>query len=306
MSSAQPIRYYDRRSGELVTEPVYAARLLFWSYDSRIGRLTGQFLLRQPLLSRCYGWLNKRAWSRRRIVPFARAMGVNLDECRRPLTDYASFNEFFVREIDLVRRPIHPDPFACIAPADGRILVLPVLEPERSSFVIKGGRFTLRDFLANGELTRRFAGGAMAIVRLHLADYHHFHFPVAGVPRPSQLIPGRLHAVGPYARRWPVPFFSENRRMLTLIAAGRFGLVGMSEIGACTVGSIRQAFVAGVPAARGAHKGYFELGGSTVVLLFEAGTIEFDPDLRARSAQGIETYVRMGERIGRSTTGPTP
>jgi len=300
--SAVPVFYRDRRSGHLVEEPVFAGRLLFWSYDNRLGRAIGQFLLRQPLFSRVYGWLNRRGVSRRRIDGFVRAMNVDAAVCRRPPASHASFADFFIREIDLAQRPVDPDPRVCTAPADGRIYVLPVVERDRT-FTIKGGRFNLSEFLVDDALTARFAGGAMAVIRLHLADYHHFHFPVAGRAGRPRLIPGRLHAVGPYGRRWPVPFFSENRRYATLIESDAFGLVCMAEIGACTVGSIRQGFQPTSAVSKGSRKGYFELGGSTVVLIFERGAMEFDDDLRISSAEGVETYVRMGERIGFSRRG---
>jgi phosphatidylserine decarboxylase len=48
------------------------------------------------------------------------------------------------------------------------------------------------------------------------------------------------------------------------------------------------------------HKGWFEPGASLIVLLFEAGAVELDRDLRAHTQAGIETRVRMGEAIGRS------
>lgn len=291
------IQYYERHSGLLRTEPVFAARLLFWSYDTHLGRAIGQFLLRQPLLSKAYACLNRRRFSRRRIGPFVKAMRIELDDCVRPLAAYDSFCEFFTREIDLRRRPIDQDPRACVTPADGRVYVLPHIDARRS-FCIKGGRFTLADFLADEALTRRYTGGAMAVVRLHLADYHHVHFPVAGIAGTPRRIPGRLHAVGPYARRWPIPFFSENRRMLTQISTSRFGAICMVEIGACTVGSIRQTFDPRLFQEKGAHKGYFELGGSTLVLLFEPGTVTFEADLLAHSSAGMETYLRLGERLG--------
>ena len=50
--------------------------------------------------------------------------------------------------------------------------------------------------------------------------------------------------------------------------------------------------------SRGAHKGVFELGASIVVLVFEPGTIRLDDDLCRNTASGLETFVRMGERIG--------
>jgi phosphatidylserine decarboxylase len=72
------------------------------------------------------------------------------------------------------------------------------------------------------------------------------------------------------------------------------------EVGALTVGSIRQAYRPGVPVNRGERKAGFEPGGSTVVLLFRPGAIELDPDLVAWSLQEVEVRVRMGESLGRT------
>ncbi len=44
-------------------------------------------------------------------------------------------------------------------------------------------------------------------------------------------------------------------------------------------------------------KARFEPGGSTVALLFRKGMIEVDADLLARTAEGMETYVRLGDSI---------
>jgi phosphatidylserine decarboxylase len=89
--------------------------------------------------------------------------------------------------------------------------------------------------------------------------------------------------------------------MLTLLATESFGAIAMLEIGAFTVGSIRQDYADGMAVAKGEHKGRFELGGSTVVLLFEPGMIRLDADLCDRSAAGVETYVRFGEALGRQS-----
>uniref|UniRef100_UPI0020124CC8 phosphatidylserine decarboxylase n=1 Tax=Argonema antarcticum TaxID=2942763 RepID=UPI0020124CC8 len=63
------------------------------------------------------------------------------------------------------------------------------------------------------------------------------------------------------------------------------------------VGSIIQTFIPGY-VTRGQEKGYFRLGGSTIVLLFEPGAIRFDDDLVADSEQGLEVQVKTGTRIG--------
>ena len=47
------------------------------------------------------------------------------------------------------------------------------------------------------------------------------------------------------------------------------------------------------------EKGYFEFGGSTIVLLIQHGKVRLDADLVENSENGYETIVRMGERIGK-------
>ena len=50
---------------------------------------------------------------------------------------------------------------------------------------------------------------------------------------------------------------------------------------------------------RGEEKGRFEFGGSTIVLLFEKDSIIPDEDILKNSAEGIETVVKYGEKIGK-------
>ena len=53
-----------------------------------------------------------------------------------------------------------------------------------------------------------------------------------------------------------------------------------------------------IMAKRGSEKGYFEFGGSTVILMFEKGAVVPDTDIAKNSREGFETVVRMGERVG--------
>lgn len=46
------------------------------------------------------------------------------------------------------------------------------------------------------------------------------------------------------------------------------------------------------------EKGYFEFGGSTVILAFEKDQIEPDADILANWNEGYETVVKLGEGIG--------
>ena len=75
----------------------------------------------------------------------------------------------------------------------------------------------------------------------------------------------------------------------------------MLEVGATNVGSIKQTFVEDRMLAKGEEKGLFKFGGSCVITLFQRGRIRFDEDLVTQSANYVETYARMGDRLGEAT-----
>ena len=295
------ISYFDREKHAVMQEKVFAGGFLFWSYNSRLGRLATDLVLSHKAVSLLYGWLNRRPFSRHRIRSFVEEMNVKADEFTCSIDDFDSFNHFFVREIDPRQRPIHSDPDVCIAPVDGKILAYPVIMPD-TIFRIKRSTFNLRSFLDDRTLAERFAGGSMIVSRLSLADYHHFHFPDWGVPRKAVPIRGKYYVSGPYALSTLIPFYKENHRALTLFDSDNFGQMAIIEVGAFTVGSIQQRYRPGVRVSRADQKGFFELGGSTVVLLFQEDSIELDPDLCMNTRNNLETYVRLGDSIGRRSS----
>jgi phosphatidylserine decarboxylase len=296
----EPLTYYDRDHGAFRTERVHGERFLDWLYNTRSGDVLRGLLI-APWLSRVYGWNARQPWSRRRIRPFVDRMGIDMSESVRRIDEFRSFGEFFVRELDPARRPVCPEAGVCTAPADGKLLAYPRVAAGET-FRIKRSTFNLAGFLGEAALAEAFGGGSMVVVRLTLADGHHFHFPDSGVPRAPVVIDGRLHAGGPYARRRLVPFYAENHRVVTLFDSDHFGPMAIVEVGALTVGSIRQQFRPGIPVVKGARKGFFELGGSTVVLLFRPGRVALDRDLCRSTAEEVETGVRRGESIGRATS----
>ncbi len=55
----------------------------------------------------------------------------------------------------------------------------------------------------------------------------------------------------------------------------------------------------GTSVQRGDESGYFAYGGSTIVCVFPPeAKVQWDQDLKDNSASGIETMVRVGDRIG--------
>jgi len=299
MSTRFDIRYVDRDTGRVGVEPVFAARFLDWSYNTRVGRTVTQFVLSRPVVSRGMGFLARRAWTRRLVPAVARRLHIDPSECDRPLGAYRDIEHFFTRELRPGCRPLPETPDTCVSPVDGRLLVHSGLSYDRT-FRIKRTLFNLRRLLRDDTLARQYVGGTVIICRLTLADYHHVHFPVFGIPHPARALSGRLYAGGPYGRRRPVPYFTDNYRMVTVVDSDHFGRVTMVEVGAFTVGSIVQRFRPGEYVEIGMPKAYFELGGSTVVLLLQPGAIACAPDLVECSRRGLELRVHFGEPIGRA------
>ena len=305
LMAAQPIRFYKRYTRQIENEKVFGEGWLRFAYDNPAGRFFVWAVARRALFSQFYGAKMNNPVSALRILPFIYKYDINSDEFAKSPFDYKTFNEFFFRALKPGTRPIAEGEDVAVFPADGRHLAFQNVE-EAPGFYVKGATFTLAQMLGEGDLpeserklANTFAGGAMLISRLCPVDYHRFHFPVSGTPEESRRIDGWLYSVSPVALRRNLKYLVANKREITLINSPQFGSVAMVEIGATNVGSIRQTFVAGRAANKGDEKGMFAFGGSCVVTIFQRGKITFDPDLLEYSGQHIETYAKMGDRLGK-------
>jgi len=302
--SAAPIRYYDRYARALKTEQIYGEGWLRFAYENPAGRFFVWLLARRAWFSQWYGRKMTKRESALEIIPFIAKYGLDVDEFAKSPFDYKTFNEFFYRALKPSARPIAPGDNVAVFPADGRHLAFQNVD-EADGFYVKGMKFTLAELLGEAALpedqrvlAKKFAGGSMLISRLCPVDYHRFHFPVGGTPNEATLINGWLYSVSPVALRRNLGYLIENKRELTLVAAPGFGEVAILEVGATNVGSIVQSYIFGRDVVKGQEKGLFAFGGSCVITVFQKGRIEFDADIRAQSAQHIETYAKMGDRLG--------
>ena len=292
-----PIEFYNRYNGEIETESIYGEAFLRWSYGNPLGQVMVALAVKRLWFSRWYGWRMDRPASRKKIVPFIREYGVNVDEFAAKVDDYGSFNEFFYRRLRPEARPIVSGETVAAFPADGRHLGIQNVSVA-DTFYIKGQSFNLEAFLGDRNLADEFEGGALLISRLCPVDYHRFHFPVGGTPGMAHTLSGSLRSVSPLALRRKLSILWENRRVLTEIASEAFGKVLVVEIGATCVGGIHQTYDPESPVQKGDEKGYFSFGGSCVATLYKKGAIRFDDDLLEHTAEGREVYARMGDQCG--------
>ena len=301
---AEPIRFFDRYSKMLKTEDVYGEKWLRFTYENPLGRVLLWFFVKRALFSIYFGWRMNWRYSAFKVLPFIVKYNLDIDEFAKSPYDFKTFNEFFSRALKKTARPIADGDRVAVFPADGRHLVFPNVDLA-GGFYVKGRKFTLLELFDEDQeqeeywpLAKKYAGGSMVISRLCPVDYHRFHFPLAGIPGEPRLLNGPLYSVSPIALRRNISYLVQNKRILTELESPVFGSVACFEVGATNVGTIVHTFVAGRPVTKGEEKGLFKFGGSCAITLFQPGRIRFDPDLVEQSCDCVETYARMGDRLG--------
>lgn len=207
-----------------------------------------------------------------------------------------SFNEFFRRKIKDGLRTFDYSPEKLTAPCDGLLSVWNIEEADGTVIPVKQSQYTVASLLQNPELAATYQGGLCLVFRLCVNHYHRYAYADSGRKGRNIFIPGVLHTVRPVALE-SLPVFVENSREYTLIESSVFGPLIQMEVGAMLVGRIvnheEEALV-----KRGEEKGFFEYGGSTIILLLQKDKAKINPELLENSGLGIESPVKMGQVIG--------
>lgn len=243
------------------------------------------------------------------IRRFVRKYGVDMHEALNPdIHSYVTFNDFFTRALRPDARPVADADFIC--PVDGSISQFGAIE-QGQIFQAKGHHFSATDLVGgDGELASRFHDGAFANIYLSPKDYHRIHMPCDGRLMRMIYIPGDLYSVNPVTARGVPNLFARNERVVCVFDS-HFGSFVMTLVGATIVGSMATVWHGTVNPPRtkdvrqwdysseqihlqkGDEMGRFLLG-STVVLLFPAKTLTFNPTWQPSSC------VRFGQEMGSS------
>ena len=265
-----------------------------------------QYLLPQRLLTRAAGAL---ARSERLAGPlirlFIRRYRVDMREAADPdPAAYRTFIDFFTRPLQASARPLAEAENALLCPADGALSEFGAIG--ESLVQAKGVTFATASLLGDDTaLAGELDGGRFMTIYLSPRDYHRVHMPLAGRLLETRYIPGRLFSVNEASTALIPGLFCRNERLVSVFEGecGRFAVV---MVGAMIVAGIRTVWDEhSVPRAReqsfsdrefrlaaGAEMGRFELG-STVIVLFPPGAVEFAPGLAPGDT------LKMGREIGR-------
>lgn len=283
------MKIYVRQDKNFIEDRQYGASSLERLYNTWYGRVLSKFIL-LPVFSTLATSKDRKRSSIKKIAPFIDEYKISIDDFEE--REYGSFAEFFTRKIKQGRRPFDPDDSVIISPADSKVLCYDIGDDLK--FTVKGSTYTPDEITGNSIDLSDFAGGKVLVFRLSMDDYHHYCHIDSGKVSGSYEIKGKLHTVSSISSKYKI--YKENHRIVNVLDTDHFGTVIYIEVGALLVGRIknngRTVF------EKGDEKGYFEQGGSTIVLFFEKGRIKVDPDILEMSGNGIETKVKMGEHIG--------
>lgn len=280
----------DRKGNKFMQDETQN-KILKFLYKNLCGRIILKQLIK-PWVTKLSEHVMNSPCSRIFIPLFIKKYNIDMGEYEN--RTYSSYNDFFTRKIKKGRRQIDPYPKHLIAPCDAKLSVYPINKD--SQFTIKNTTYTLSSLLRNKKLADFYEDGTLLIFRLTVDDYHRYCYIDSGRKSKNYRIKGVFHTVNPIANDL-VPVYKENTREYSILHSENFGKILIMEVGALLVGRIvnyhEEAYV-----KRGQEKGRFEFGGSTIIVCLEKDRAVIDNDIVQNSLKGIETLVKMGEKIG--------
>ncbi len=285
---------YIDLEGKLAGDTTAYDNILNFLYTSIPGRMLLKLLV-QPRLSQTAGRLLDSHFSTCLIRHFIRANRIDMKEYEN--RHYQSFNDFFTRKLQDGQRSAVGDERTLISPCDGKVSLYPI--QKNTIFSVKKTEYTLRSLLRSRRLADRFAGGYAFIFRLSVDDCHRYLYAASGQQSKNYHIDGIFHTVSPIANDY-LPVYKENTREYAVIHTEALGDILQMEVGALLVGRITNHRES-TAVTRGEEKGFFEYGGSTIILLVQKDILDPRPDLLQNTLNGYETKILQGQALGTAT-----
>lgn len=197
-------------------------------------------------------------------------------------------NQFIAREINGGLRPI-ADPASNLvvtSPADCQYQHVYSVGADSSvpAVSVKNEKFgNVKDLLQGSDYSEIFARGTFVHYMLPVHAYHRYHLPVGGLVKESFRISGKVFMrVGLKDHQFAASDsatsgyeFSQTRGVVTIDTSasdgGDIGIVAVVPVGMAHVSSVVLTAVEGKHMSKGEEFGYFQFGGSDIIILFQDG-----------------------------------
>lgn len=231
------------------------------------------------------------------LATFYADPAMRLDDYTVAPSGWQSFNQFFAREFKPGKRIIAGigDNSTVVAPADGIFKgALPITD--EASIVAKGFSHAIPDLLEDSDYGHSFAGGCFVHCFQQVNDYHRFHVPFAGTIVERKSITGTISvdviraSDGAFALTDGEGFQFQQQRGMIVIETDSIGHVAVLPIGMGHVGSVELTPDVGAVLHKGEQFGFFQFGGSDVILLFQKDAVDITAE--------VGRHYLMGEAIG--------
>ena len=325
----------ERRTGRLIQEEEYGQRAIYFLYHHFLGRVLLKMIFARLYFSFLRGLYYNSFLSKKDIAPFVEKYGLSKEYLKKNYQSFGAFfsrkEAVYLREAgkentkengegwkgkiqekrhEKGQEKGHEGKLPFYATASGKLLAYKIDQEGKIIFPgsdnngksnrlpleIKGNFYSIEKIL-KAPCPEFLKGGTLLVFRLSLPDYHRYIFPARGRLLRTKKIKGRLDSVRKEAAHFKA--FSENKREISLLELEGMGKILHVEVGAMLVGHIHNHRANQLPFrfAAGEEKGYFSLGGSTIVELLN-NKIMIDEDLFENTNKGLETKLEIGERIG--------
>ena len=257
-----------------------------------------QYCMPRNLLTRMAGKLAEAKLgfvTRTMINLFVKQYEIDMNEAKDSnYKNFATFNDFFTRELKQGIRPINEDENTLCYPADACVSQAGAIN-DGQLIQAKGQSYEAYELLGGDkELSAEFEQGSFATLYLSPRDYHRVHMPCDATLRQMIYVPGELFSVNQLTTENVPNLFARNERLVCIFDTD-FGPMAQVLVGATIVGSIETTWAGTITPPRGKsiHRwdypttneqairfnkgdemGRFKLG-STVINLFAKDAITF-------------------------------
>ena len=242
-----------------------------------------------------------------------------LSEYYAPRGGWRSFNEFFARHFKPGYRPIAAieDSSVVVSPVDFAFGEQLEISPS-STLTAKGLTWSISELMADSPFKDCFHGGTWMHGYISESDYHRFHTPVGGKVMEARVVSGQNYAlietmdleteidasigcdmdgrkkILRKRRVFCTPNepgyqFVQGRGLVVLET--KIGLVAVLPVGMSVVSSVILTAEEGVTLRKGEELGYFQFGGSDIVVMFESKR-------KVELSAAVGVHYKMGVPIG--------
>ncbi len=226
------------------------------------------------------------------ITRFVTVYNVDTEDVKLPVPGgFATFNDFFVRELRDGTRPCDESTHSIVSPVDGTLSIAGSINDD-TIVQAKGIHYTLQELLATDpDQAHTYLNGRFATIYLAPYNYHRVHAPMDGKLVSAEYLPGTLFSVNTATVSRVDGLFRRNERLLMHFSTNH-GPMALIFVGALNVGSISTLWSGELRPRRrgtgvaidlskrtttvkkGALLGWFNMG-STVIVLMPAGMSEW-------------------------------